>query len=202
MPLCVYLSFALCTDPGNVEPHCERKFWEVEGNSKVSSQRNVQPIWKWAEATGTKVILFSITQVWVLKAQRIHLHWVLSRCFFFLPGWPRRTTWMWWRVYFPRSQSVDPVGKRLQRDVLDVRENGTVTGKTYIDMSPAASWYPHELWNASWYPGSWTTWCKILFILLVFRECQVKHWPKHKKACQLMGTEASETIQRDQTINS
>ncbi|XP_019118478.2 zinc finger MYND domain-containing protein 10 isoform X1 [Larimichthys crocea] len=34
------------------------------------------------------------------------------------------------------------------------------------------------------------------------RECQVKHWPKHKKACQLMGTEASETIQRDQTINS
>lgn len=127
---------------------------------------------------------------------------IIEVFFFFLPGWPRRTTWMWWRVYFPRSQSVDPVGKRLQRDVLDVRENGTVTGKTYIDMSPAASWYPHELWNASWYPGSWTTWCKILFILLVFRECQVKHWPKHKKACQLMGTEASETILRDQTINS
>lgn len=30
---------------------------------------------------------------------------------------------------------MDPVAKRLQRDALDVRENGTVTGKTYA--SPA-----------------------------------------------------------------
>lgn len=37
---------------------------------------------------------------------------------------------MWWRVCSPRNQSVDPVGKRLRRDVLNVRENGTVTGKT------------------------------------------------------------------------
>ncbi|GLD69372.1 nitrogen permease regulator 2-like protein [Lates japonicus] len=33
------------------------------------------------------------------------------------------------------------------------------------------------------------------------RECQVKHWPKHKKACQLMA-EATEKIQRDLNINS
>ncbi|XP_060899033.1 zinc finger MYND domain-containing protein 10 [Labrus mixtus] len=33
------------------------------------------------------------------------------------------------------------------------------------------------------------------------RECQVKHWPKHKKACQLMA-EATEKIQRDLQINS
>ncbi|XP_034534600.1 zinc finger MYND domain-containing protein 10 [Notolabrus celidotus] len=33
------------------------------------------------------------------------------------------------------------------------------------------------------------------------RECQVKHWPKHKKACQLM-VEATEKIQRDLKINS
>ncbi|XP_041816678.1 zinc finger MYND domain-containing protein 10 [Chelmon rostratus] len=33
------------------------------------------------------------------------------------------------------------------------------------------------------------------------RECQVKHWPKHKKACQLMA-EATEKIQRDLHIDS
>uniref|UniRef100_A0A8D3DA49 Zinc finger MYND domain-containing protein 10 n=1 Tax=Scophthalmus maximus TaxID=52904 RepID=A0A8D3DA49_SCOMX len=33
------------------------------------------------------------------------------------------------------------------------------------------------------------------------RECQVKHWPKHKKACQLMA-EATEKIQRDLNISS
>ncbi|XP_053171267.1 zinc finger MYND domain-containing protein 10 [Scomber japonicus] len=33
------------------------------------------------------------------------------------------------------------------------------------------------------------------------RECQVKHWPKHKKACQLM-TETSEKIQRDLHISN
>ncbi|XP_074532514.1 zinc finger MYND domain-containing protein 10 isoform X2 [Halichoeres trimaculatus] len=33
------------------------------------------------------------------------------------------------------------------------------------------------------------------------RECQVKHWPKHKKACQLMA-EATEKIQRDLKINN
>uniref|UniRef100_A0A3Q3SGZ8 Zinc finger MYND domain-containing protein 10 n=1 Tax=Mastacembelus armatus TaxID=205130 RepID=A0A3Q3SGZ8_9TELE len=33
------------------------------------------------------------------------------------------------------------------------------------------------------------------------RECQVKRWPKHKKACQLM-TEATEKFQRDLNINS
>ncbi|XP_049895197.1 zinc finger MYND domain-containing protein 10 [Epinephelus moara] len=33
------------------------------------------------------------------------------------------------------------------------------------------------------------------------RECQVKHWPKHKRACQLMA-EATEKIQRDLHINS
>ncbi|XP_045885328.1 zinc finger MYND domain-containing protein 10 isoform X1 [Micropterus dolomieu] len=33
------------------------------------------------------------------------------------------------------------------------------------------------------------------------RECQVKHWPKHKKTCQLM-TEATEKIQRDLHISS
>ncbi|XP_026204740.1 zinc finger MYND domain-containing protein 10 [Anabas testudineus] len=33
------------------------------------------------------------------------------------------------------------------------------------------------------------------------RECQVKHWPKHKKVCQLM-SEATEKIQRDLNINS
>ncbi|XP_071351391.1 zinc finger MYND domain-containing protein 10 isoform X1 [Trachinotus anak] len=33
------------------------------------------------------------------------------------------------------------------------------------------------------------------------RECQVKHWPKHKKACQLMA-ETTEKIQRDLNINS
>lgn len=35
---------ALCIDPRNVGQHCEREFWEVEGDSKVSSQRNVQPV--------------------------------------------------------------------------------------------------------------------------------------------------------------
>ncbi|KAM9361848.1 zinc finger MYND domain-containing protein 10 [Symphorus nematophorus] len=33
------------------------------------------------------------------------------------------------------------------------------------------------------------------------RECQVKHWPKHKRACQLM-SEATEKIQRELHINS
>ncbi|CAJ1050565.1 zinc finger MYND domain-containing protein 10 [Xyrichtys novacula] len=33
------------------------------------------------------------------------------------------------------------------------------------------------------------------------RECQVKHWPKHKTACQLIA-EATETIQRDLKIDS
>ena len=34
------------------------------------------------------------------------------------------------RIYSLTSQSVVRVAKRLQRDVLSVRENGTVTGKT------------------------------------------------------------------------
>ncbi|XP_069001464.1 zinc finger MYND domain-containing protein 10 [Embiotoca jacksoni] len=33
------------------------------------------------------------------------------------------------------------------------------------------------------------------------RECQVKHWPKHKKACQLI-VEATEKIQRDLHVSS
>ncbi|XP_072239226.1 zinc finger MYND domain-containing protein 10 [Leuresthes tenuis] len=33
------------------------------------------------------------------------------------------------------------------------------------------------------------------------RECQVKHWPKHKKACQLMA-EATEKVQRDTGVIS
>ena len=33
---------------------------------------------------------------------------------------------------------MDPVEKRLQRDALGVRENGTVTGKTCIVISSAA----------------------------------------------------------------
>ncbi|XP_059184804.1 zinc finger MYND domain-containing protein 10 [Centropristis striata] len=33
------------------------------------------------------------------------------------------------------------------------------------------------------------------------RECQVKHWPKHKRACQLM-VEATEKIQRDLHLHS
>nr|XP_046239375.1 zinc finger MYND domain-containing protein 10 [Scatophagus argus] len=33
------------------------------------------------------------------------------------------------------------------------------------------------------------------------RECQVKHWPKHKKSCQLMA-EATEKIQRDLHVHS
>lgn len=69
------LSFAPCIDARNMEPHCEREFWEVEGNSKVSSQRNVQPVWKWPEDSGTEVntfsvLLFSSTQVWVLRVKR------------------------------------------------------------------------------------------------------------------------------------
>uniref|UniRef100_A0A6Q2XAG4 Zinc finger MYND domain-containing protein 10 n=1 Tax=Esox lucius TaxID=8010 RepID=A0A6Q2XAG4_ESOLU len=32
------------------------------------------------------------------------------------------------------------------------------------------------------------------------RECQVKHWPKHKVACQLMA-EATEKLQKDLTVN-
>lgn len=30
---------------------------------------------------------------------------------------------------------MDPVAKRLQRDALDVRENGTVTGKTFASLA-------------------------------------------------------------------
>ncbi|KAG7493594.1 hypothetical protein JOB18_012644 [Solea senegalensis] len=33
------------------------------------------------------------------------------------------------------------------------------------------------------------------------RECQVKHWPKHKKQCQLLA-EATERIQKDLNVNS
>ena len=42
---------------------------------------------------------------------------------------------------------MDPVGKRLQRDALDVKENGTATGKTSKDMSPAVilDWTVREL---------------------------------------------------------
>ncbi len=38
VPAHLHFAFSLCTDPRNVEPYCEREFWEVEGNSKVSSQ--------------------------------------------------------------------------------------------------------------------------------------------------------------------
>lgn len=140
VPVRLHVAFSLCTDPRNVEPHRERELWEVEGNSKVSSQRNVQPIWKGPEATGPEVTLK--TQVGALKAQ-LQTNSTHLQCdyywdkYCFVPGWPRHTTWMWWRVYCLRSQSVDAVGKRLQRDALVVRESGTVTGKTYIDRSAA-----------------------------------------------------------------
>lgn len=38
-------------------------------------------------------------------------------------------------------------------------------------------------------------------IVLLLRECQVKHWQKHKKACQLMA-EATEKIQKGLNIDS
>lgn len=33
------------------------------------------------------------------------------------------------------------------------------------------------------------------------RECQVKHWPKHKSACQLMA-EATEKLQKELNMNA
>lgn len=127
------LNFSYLVDPRNVEPHCEWEFWKVESNSKVSSQRNIQPIWEWPETTGTEVMLK--TQVWLssdITEKLLNNHnclcdYYCHNCF--QPGWPKHITSMWWRVYSLRSQSVDPVGKRLQKDALDVRENGTVTGK-------------------------------------------------------------------------
>lgn len=41
----------------------------------------------------------------------------------------------------------------------------------------------------------------MLSILLLLRECQVKHWQKHKKACQLMA-EATEKIQKGLNMDS
>lgn len=54
---------SLCVDPRNLEPHCEWQLWEVEGSSKVSSERNIQPIWKWPETTCAEVTTL-VTLVW------------------------------------------------------------------------------------------------------------------------------------------
>lgn len=136
-------NFSYCVDPRNLEPHCEWEFWKVESNSKVSNQRNIQPIWEWPETTGTKVILK--TQVWLRNevTEKLLTHLLIinnnHNCLcdyychnYFQPGWPKHITLTWWRVYSLRSQSVDPVGKRLQRDALDVRGSGTVTGETPV----------------------------------------------------------------------
>lgn len=42
---CVLISDP-CTDPRNSESHYAAELWEVEGNSQVSSQRNLQPVRK------------------------------------------------------------------------------------------------------------------------------------------------------------
>jgi len=45
-------------------------------------------------------------------------------------------------------------------------------------------------------------WLLILFVLVFLcRECQVKHWPKHKPACKLMG-ETMQRLQEELNIRS
>lgn len=56
-------------------------------------------------------------------------------------------------------------------------------------------------WNApEWCGGSIFT-DVVHLIVLLLRECQVKHWQKHKKACQLMA-EATEKIQKGLNMDS
>lgn len=113
---------------------------------------------------------------------------------------------------------MDPVAKKLQRDARDARESGTVTGKTCTDvrrkcrcgLGPLDVWTPQELNYLAKGKTVWATMCYIFYqcclfdlsyFFFIFRECQVTHWPKHKKACQLMA-EATEMVQRSLHINS
>lgn len=41
---------------------------------------------------------------------------------------------------------------------------------------------------------------RLEMLLVFFRECQVKHWPKHKKACTLLA-EATEKIKSSSDID-
>lgn len=57
-----------------------------------------------------------------------------------------------------------------------------------------------EKWNADlitcYFPADINNERLSIVYLFVCRECQVKHWPKHKKTCQLLA-EATERTQKE-----
>lgn len=70
---------------------------------------------------------------------------------------------------------------------------------------PLAWQYPHPMYLLPFLSPPLTTpeWCGYLTftdivhpVVVFLRECQVKHWPKHKKVCELMA-EATGKIQKD-----
>lgn len=53
-------TYTFCIDPRNVEQYHKWELQEVEGNSKVSSERDIQSVWAWPKTRGTEVTL----EVW------------------------------------------------------------------------------------------------------------------------------------------
>ena len=47
------------------------------------------------------------------------------------------------------------------------------------------------IWLSIWLASN-----NVLFVLLIFRECQVSHWKKHKKACDLLMDSIAEIKQK------
>ena len=74
--------------------------------------------------------------------------------------------------------------KKRQNVVLDVVQSGTVEGivKTHKFVFDIHSLLLHpSIVFTHLFPFLW-----LLFFFLIIRECQVKHWKKHKAGCDML----------------